>query len=80
MLVLERRLDPLEFLWLILQVVNPEAPASRADYSHGIIDVRCVDALAHVDAHDGVGRARVPELDRLVPRPGHQSLQKDTSA
>ena len=73
-LILEWRLVTLELFWLVFQAVDPEPPARRANHGHGIVDVRCVDAFAHVNVHDGVGRTRVPELDSLIPGPRHQSL------
>ena len=71
-LVLERRVDPLELLGLPLQRVDDDAPTGRAHDGHGVVDVGAVAPLAEVDVHDGVRRARVPELERLVPGAGHE--------
>ena len=62
MLVLERGVDPLELLGLPLERVDDDAPAGRAHHRHGVLHVSAVDSLPAVDAHDGVGGARVPEL------------------
>jgi hypothetical protein len=69
-LPLKRARNRLVDLGRVLQVHHVDVALGRRDDEQLVLDVHAVDALARVECRDGLGALEVPELDRLVPRPG----------
>ena len=72
-LKLERTLDRLHLLRLLVKVVHLDEAIGAAHDRHRSVDVRAVGALGQHQSEERIGLSQVPELERLVPAAGHHA-------